>query len=75
MYIVSINAGAQVVIFTIIIIYETLCGHCLCWDRCCTMGRAPRTKEAPPDFCELGRVTRHSRVFRRLTGSQRTPGF
>ena len=57
----------------IIIIYETPCGHCLCWDRCCTMGRAPRTKEAPPDFHELGRVTRHSQVFRRLMGSQRTP--
>ena len=28
-----------------------------------------------PDFREKCRVTRHSRVFRRLTGSQRTPGF
>ena len=38
------------------------------------LGRAPRTKETLPDFCEKCRVTRHSRVFLRLTGSQRTPG-
>ena len=36
--------------------------------------RAPRTKETLPDFREKCQVTRHSRVFRRLTGSQRTPG-
>ena len=39
------------------------------------LGRAPSTKETLPDFCEKCRVTRHSRVFRRLTGSQRTPRF
>ena len=39
------------------------------------MDRAPRTKETLPDFREKCRVTRHSRVFRGLTGSQRTPGF
>ena len=39
------------------------------------MGRAPRTKETLPDFREKCRVARHSRVFRWLTGSQRTPGF
>ena len=39
------------------------------------LGRAPRTKETLPDFCEKCRVTRHSRVFHELTGSQRTPGF
>ena len=38
------------------------------------LGRAPRTKETLPDFREKCRVTRYSRVFRRLTGSQRTPG-
>ena len=38
-------------------------------------GRAPRTKETMLDFREKCRVTRHSRVFRGLTGSQRTPGF
>ena len=39
------------------------------------LGRAPRTKETLPDFREKYRVTRHSRVFRELTGSQRTLGF
>ena len=39
------------------------------------LGRAPRTKETLPDFREKCRVTRHSRVFRELTGSQRIPGF
>ena len=47
-----------------------------CWDRFMQvmyLGRAPRTKETLPDFPEKCRVTRHSRVFRGLTGSQRTP--
>ena len=39
------------------------------------LGRAPRTNETLPDFREKCRVTRHSRVFRGLTDSQRTPGF
>ena len=39
------------------------------------LGRAPCTKETLPDFCEKCQVTQHSRVFRGLTGSQRTPGF
>ena len=38
------------------------------------LGRAPRTKGTLPDFREKCPVTRHSRVFRGLTGSQRTPG-
>ena len=38
------------------------------------LGRAPRTKESLPDFLKWCRVTRHPLVFRRLTGSQRTPG-
>ena len=33
------------------------------------LDRAPRTKETLPDFREKCRVTRHSRVFRWLTGS------
>ena len=33
------------------------------------LGRAPRTKETLPDFSEKCRVTRHSRVFRGLTGN------
>ena len=40
-----------------------------------TLGRAPLTKETLPDFREWCRITRHSRVFRRLTGCQRTPDF
>ena len=39
------------------------------------LSRAPRTKETLPDFREKCRVTRHSRAFRGLTDSQRTPGF
>ena len=38
------------------------------------LGRAPRTKETLPDFREKCQVTRHSRVFRGLTGSKQTPG-
>ena len=38
------------------------------------LGRAPRTKETLPDFLKWRRVTRHSLVFRGLTGSQQTPG-
>ena len=43
------------------------------WDRW-FLGRAPRTREALPYFRESCRFARHSRVFRGLTGSQRTPG-
>ena len=39
------------------------------------LGRAPRTKGTLPDFLKWRRVTRHPLVFRRLTGSQRTPEF
>ena len=39
------------------------------------LGRAPRTKETLPDFRKKCQVTRHSRVFHGLTGSQRTPEF
>ena len=48
------------------------------WDRFMQvlyLGRAPRTKETLPDFREKCRVTRHSRVFCGLMGSQRTSGF
>ena len=38
------------------------------------LGRAPHTKGTLPNFREKCWVTRHSRVFRGLTGSQRTPG-
>ena len=73
MYFVSINAGAQVAIILL------ACGPCVvivnCWDRFCTLGRAPCTKETLPDFREWCRVTRYPRVFRRLTSCQRTPRF
>ena len=63
----SIDAGAQVAIILL------ACGLCVVivdyWDRLCTLGRAPRTKESLPDFREWCRVARHSRVFRRLMGS------
>ena len=58
--------------FTHVMLYWTV------WDRFIQvlyLDRAPRTKETLPDFREKYRVTRHSRVFRGLTGSQRTPGF
>ena len=38
------------------------------------LGKAPRKKETLPDFLKWRRVTRHPRVFRGLTGSQRTLG-
>ena len=45
-----------------------------CYMQVLYLGIAPRTKETLPDFHEKCRVTRHSRVFRGLTSSQRTPG-
>ena len=63
----SIVLWAKVAIFTHVISYD------VDWDMLGTSGRAPSTRETPLDFRESGRVTRHSRVFRRLTGSQRTP--
>ena len=72
MYFVSIDAGAQVAIILL------ACGPCVvivnCWDRFFTLVRALRTKEILPDFHEWCRVTQHPRIFRGLTGCQRTPG-
>ena len=68
----SDDAGAQVAIIThinVILMFGT--GYM----RVLYLGRAPRTDETLPDFGEKCRVTRHSRVFRGLTGSQRTPEF
>ena len=70
MFVVSIDAGAQVAIFTYFIHMWTLCGR---WDRICTLGRAPRTKKTLLDFHEWCRVTRHPLLFRELTGCQQTP--
>ena len=62
--------------YLIYIAYIGLFGTGICrFIQVLYLGRAPRTKETLPDFWEKCRVTRHSRVFRELTGSQRTPGF
>ena len=48
------------------------------WDRFMQvlyLGRAPHTKKTLPNFSKKCRVIRLSRVFRKLTGSQRTPGI
>ena len=68
----SINAGAQEVIFTLyscirdpvwsLMLIET--GYI----QVMYLGRAPRTKETLPNFREKCRVTRHSRVFPRVDG-------
>ena len=71
MYFLSIDAGAQVAIILLAF------GPCVVivdyWDRFCTLGRAPRTKETLPDFRKWCGVTRHPLVFSGLTGCQRTP--
>ena len=41
------------------------------WDRW-FLGRVPPIRETLPNFRESCRVARHSRVFRGLTGCQRT---
>ena len=69
----SIDAGAQVAIILF------ACGPCVvilnCLGHVLYLGRAPRSNETLPDFREWCRVTRHPRVFRELTGCQRTPRF
>ena len=63
---------AQVAVLNHKLLYWTV------WERFMQvlyLGRAPRTKETLPDFREKCWVTRHSRAFRELTGSQRTPGI
>ena len=63
---------AQVAVLNHKLLYWTV------WDRFMQvlyLGRALCTKETLPDFREKCQVTRHSRVFRGLTGSQRTPGY
>ena len=68
----SINAGAQEVIFTL---YS--CIRDPAWSlmligtgyiQVMYFGRAPRTKETLPNFHEKCRVTRLSRVFPRVDG-------
>ena len=69
----SIDAGAQVAIILLAFGSRVVIVNLL--GQVCTLGRAPRTKETLPDFHEWCRVTRYLRLFRRLTGCQRTPGF
>ena len=64
----SIILWAQVAVFTHVISDDVDD-----WDWW-FLGRAPRTRKTLPNFLKSCRVARHSRVFRRLTGSQRTPG-
>ena len=42
--------GPKWPLFTLI---WNLCGRWMCWDRLCTKGRTPRTKETLPDFREM----------------------
>ena len=68
----GINAGAQVAIILLVCRpYVVIVDY---WDRL-YLGRAPRTKETLPDFCEWCRVTRYPRVFRGLTGCHGPSGF
>ena len=67
-YVVSIMQGPKRSFLLGIVVYETMCGHCVCWDKLCIPGRAPHTKETLLDFHEKCQVTRHSRVFPRVDG-------
>ena len=68
----SINAGAQEVIFTrYSCIRDPVSSLMLIgtgYIHVMYLGRAPLTKETLPDFREKCRVTQHSRVFPRVDG-------
>ena len=66
----SIGMWAQVAVL-LMDCYIGLLGQVI--YRLCIPGRAPRTKETLPDFCEKCRVTRHSRVFPRVDGYSTDP--
>ena len=77
----SINAWAQVAISLLLIVYgpgvvfvKNIRTGCHVIGTGCILCKAPRTNETLPDFHEWCRVTRHPRIFRGLTGCQRTPG-
>ena len=59
----------SIVLWALVVVVTHVMSYDVDWDRLGTMGRVPRTRETLPDFRESGRVTRHSRAFRRLTGS------
>ena len=69
----SIDAGAQVAIILL------ACRPCVvivnCLGQVLYLGRAPRTKETPPNFREWSRVTQRPQIFRGLTGCQRISRF
>ena len=67
----SIDAEAQVAI--ILLAFGPCVAILNCLGQVLYLGRAPRTKKTLPDFREWCRVTRHPRIFRGLTGCQRTP--
>ena len=56
----SIGLWAQVAVL-LMDCYIGLLGQVI--YRLCIPGKAPRTKETLPDFCEKCRVTQHPRVF------------
>ena len=68
----SINAGAQEVIFTLYSCIRDPAWSLMligtCYIHVMYLDRAPRTKETLPDFHEKCRVTQHSRVFPRVDG-------
>ena len=71
-YVVSINAGAQEVNFTLYSFIRDPAWSLMligtCYIQVMYFGRVPRTKETLPDFREKCRVTRHSRVFPQVDG-------
>ena len=69
----SISLWAQVAVLDILQILDCLGQVNADYLQVLYLGRAPRTKETLPYFLKWRRVTRHPLVFRRLTGSQRTP--
>ena len=69
----SISLWAQVVVFNILHILDCFGQVNADYLLVLYLGRAPHTKETLPDFLKWRRITRHPLVFRKLTGSQRTP--
>ena len=69
-YIAEYCYWAQVVVLLMYLDFDVVG---TCFEQVLYLGRAPRTKGTLLDFREKFRVTQ--RVFRGLTGSQRTLGF
>ena len=78
-YVVSIMQGSKRSFLLGIVVYETLYGHCVYWDRLyrgyVSRVELPIQRRLCPIFVRnVGSPDIHER-FRRLTGSQRTPEF